>query len=127
MEANRPGRVTLPSYTLGEELVNAISHGIEPMGGAGTIRIHGFRRENGCVLMVCDDGIGMNAEQLSQLQRFINGEEDTQIQAHGHGVGLRNIHSRLKLYYGEQYGLKIESTPEGGTTVVIQISDESEG
>ena len=103
---------------------NAISHGIEPEGGVGTIRIHGFRSENGCMLMVCDDGVGMDAEQLAQLKRFINGRDTVRMHGRGHGVGLRNIHNRLKLYYGEQYGLKIESTPGGGTTVVVQISNE---
>ena len=101
---------------------NAISHGLNPRGGAGTIRIHGIKHRDGCVLMVCDDGIGMDGEQLRQLQRFINGDDDAQMKTRGHGVGLRNIHNRLKLYYGEQYGLKIESTPGVGTTIMVRIA-----
>ena len=101
---------------------NAISHGLEPRGGSGTIRIHGFKRGNGCLLMVCDDGNGMDSEQLRLLRDFINGDDSTGFRTKGHGVGLRNIHNRLKLYYGEEYGLKIESEPGVGTTVVVQTA-----
>ena len=100
---------------------NAISHGFNPRGGKGRISIRGWCEETDCLLEIKDDGVGMTNDYLDQLTHYINDDAQVQIQVDGHGVGLRNINRRLKLYYGKEYGLIIRSTVDEGTSVSIRI------
>ena len=65
---------------------------------------------------VSDNGFGMSSEQLEFLLT-----DDTRVRKHGSGVGLINVHRRIQLRFGQQYGLKIDSEPDEGTTVTIHI------
>lgn len=96
---------------------NSIYHGIEPLDRDGVIVIKAFVTGNNLVLQVSDNGIGMSSERLSALQASLeskSAETDKQ-----HRVGLRNIHERLKLQYGQAYGIQLCSTEGKGTVVEI--------
>lgn len=97
---------------------NAIIHGLENKEGRGNVWIK-FVRENGELrIIVTDDGVGIDRKKLVKLQKILakNGIPG------GIGrrkIGLLNVHQRIKLYYGEKYGLRVSSTHNQGTTVEI--------
>ncbi len=94
---------------------NAIYHGIKYKEGKGIVRVEGGFGENGIVLRVIDNGVGMTKEQLSHV--FDERETDTR----KNGVGVLNVHRRIQLHYGIEYGLSFESTVGEGTTVHIHL------
>lgn len=97
-------------------LENAIYYGMEFMDGEGEIHVRGYRRDKDIYLEVEDNGLGMPEEEATEL---LNGKERPH--KHGSGVGLVNVHSRLKLRFGEAYGLVIHSCPDEGMMVQIHI------
>ncbi|MCZ8523155.1 cache domain-containing sensor histidine kinase [Paenibacillus caseinilyticus] len=98
---------------------NAIYHGIEMMVDEGFILIRAERDGGRVRLTVQDDGLGMPPEKLQGLLAGKpEGDEET---GSGSGVGTRNVHERIRLMYGEGYGLEIESQLEMGTTVTLWI------
>nr|WP_044956368.1 sensor histidine kinase [Blautia wexlerae] len=97
-------------------LENAIYYGMEFMDGEGEIHVRGYRKDKDVYLEVEDNGLGMPEEEAAEL---LNGKERPH--KHGSGVGLVNVHSRLKLRFGEDYGLVIHSCPDEGMMVQIHI------
>jgi two-component system sensor histidine kinase YesM len=97
---------------------NAIYHGIKYRETKGTVIIRGEEREDGILLQVIDNGIGMDEDTLLHL--FDKGKIDGKT----NGVGVENVNRRLKLYYGENFGLKYESAVLVGTTVSILLPKE---
>ena len=97
-------------------LENAIYYGMEYMDGEGEIHVRGYRKDKDIYLEVEDNGLGMPEEEAAEL---LNGKERPH--KHGSGVGLVNVHSRLKLRFGENYGLIIHSCPDEGMLVQIHI------
>ncbi|MDO7904998.1 sensor histidine kinase [Paenibacillus sp. JX-17] len=92
---------------------NAIVHGIEPMADRGFILIRASLQNGLIVLRIADNGLGMSE---STLARMLTGQMQSD---HGSGVGVNNVHERIRLYFGEGYGLDFESELEEGTTVTI--------
>jgi len=92
---------------------NAIYHGVEYMVDEGEIQISAFIEGEELIFQVKDNGLGMDEETLdSLLHKIVEGSE-------GSGVGVRNVHERIRIAYGNDYGLEIESEREVGTTVRI--------
>ncbi|WP_167357157.1 cache domain-containing sensor histidine kinase [Paenibacillus pectinilyticus] len=98
---------------------NAIYHALETKDEKGVIKISGFAGREKMWFDIEDNGKGMTSEQLEELMRHIN-DEDSFAQG-SRGIGLRNVHERIKLYCGEGYGLRIESKPELGTIVRLEL------
>ena len=96
---------------------NAIYHGIKPKGGKGLIQITGKILENDIILEVIDDGVGISRERLLHIFDRSRERENQK----GSGVGVYNVHLRIKLYYGEAYGLSFESTEGVGTKVTMRL------
>ena len=97
-------------------LENAVYYGVKDMED-GEIKVKGFTGEDGDIyITVSDNGFGMGSEQLEFLLT-----DDTRVRKKGSGVGLINVQRRIQLRFGEQYGLKIESEPDEGTTVTIHL------
>lgn len=115
---------------------NSITHGLEHRNENGKIKIHVFSEEDKVYIKIIDNGNGMDNEILQDLIKKINTpiqvteiESDTEnmknaIKNKGNHVGLRNINLRLKMYYGDEYGLFIESSENKGTTVTVCIRRE---
>ena len=97
-------------------LENAIYYGMEFMDGEGEIHVRGYRKGDDVYLEVEDNGLGMPEEEAAEL---LNGEERPH--KHGSGVGLINVHSRLRLRFGDEYGLIIHSCPDEGMRIQIHI------
>lgn len=94
---------------------NAIYHGIKNKQGPGSIVISGELQGDRIMLRVADDGIGMAPDKLSKLLTA-PGKERSKT-----SVGIANVHQRIQLYFGHEYGLSYESEPGAGTTVNVTI------
>lgn len=97
-------------------LENAIYYGMEAMDGDGEILVNGYEKDGDIYIEVVDNGIGMAPEQV---ERLLTGEQYER--KRGSGIGLRNVNQRIKLYFGEQYGLHIKSEPDVGTKITIHL------
>lgn len=106
----------IPKLILQPLIENALYHGIKNRRGRGLITITGKREDNNILLCVRDNGAGMNSEQLEQLQNGIYQEKQG-------SFGLWNVHQRIRLYCGENYGLSFESTPGAGTAVTVTLPE----
>ena len=96
---------------------NAIYHGIKPMTNKGLITIKGYTKGEELFLTVMDNGMGMTEDKLRLLQQNMSSDR---IKEERH-IGVSNVNQRLKLYYGEEYGLEIESKEGKGTSITIRI------
>ena len=104
----------LPKLTLQPLVENALYHGIKLKRARGTIRISGDL-EDGCVLLrVEDNGVGMTKQRLAQLRSAMEHQERV-------GFGLSAVNQRLRLQFGPEYGLRIDSEVGEGTTVTVRI------
>ena len=113
----------IPKMTLQPIVENAIFHGMEKKIGKGRIEIHVESDTDKVFVLVEDNGVGMSPEQLEKLTaRLSEKEEDsTDSRRRGDGIAMRNINNRLKLLFGEDYGLTISSTEGVGTEVGLVL------
>ena len=95
---------------------NAIYHGLSECSGNGKIIIQGSKVNNNLLLTISDNGIGIPEEKLQDLNDYINDKNHN-----FNGIALRNINKRLKLNYGENYGLEIFSIEGNGTSMVLTL------
>ncbi len=95
---------------------NALYHGLEYMYDRGEIIIEAIQDNNDILFIIKDNGIGMSEETRDSL--FNN---DTSTKSKGSGVGMKNVNQRIKIYFGDEYGVEVESELEEGTTVYIKI------
>ena len=98
-------------------LENAIYHGMAVMDEDGLITVHAWRDENNLYIDVEDNGAGMPKETLDQLLD----ESKPFKKSKGSGIGVRNIHQRIQLAFGPEYGLEFFSEPDEGTLVRIHL------
>ncbi|HBE78138.1 MAG TPA: two-component sensor histidine kinase [Firmicutes bacterium] len=107
--------------TLQPLVENALYHGIKNKRGGGRIIITGTINGNGNLnFMVSDDGIGITPEKLAEILSGLN-DETAEIIIKESGFGIKNVNNRIKLYYGKEYGLTIQSKYGKGTAVSILI------
>src|SRR5690606_38822031 len=104
---------------------NAVIHGCELKKTATTITIRSILQEDDGILEVAEDGKGVDNETLQHLRQKLEQTEtegpETLSSAKGLGIGLTNVHKRIKLKYGASYGLSIHSQLNQGTTVRIKL------
>lgn len=96
---------------------NSVKHGIEKKKGEGFIKVTGKKEGEMLIFIIEDNGIGVPEEKLEQVNWIINAEE----QDANDFSALQNINRRIKLFYGAEYGLKLESHEGQGTTVSMRI------
>ncbi len=105
--------------TLQPLVENALYHGIKGKRGFGHISVTGYMKDGLLEFQVKDNGIGMNAERLDAVRKIMSGEmEDTRERG---GFGLFNVNERIRLNYGREYGLRIESTYQEGTCIWVTV------
>lgn len=108
--------------TLQPIIENAIVHGLDLMVDSGHIEITVKPDGDDILLIVADDGIGMEPEQVAALLQ--NEPSDRT------GIGVKNVNDRLRIYFGAAYGISIVSAPYEGTTVTIRtprVPEDREG
>ena len=109
---------TIPKLTIQPIIENSIKYGVEQKVEGATIDIFSRERGGRLEIIVKDDGIGMPKDVLNKLLT-------DESQSKGSGIGLKNIHNRIKNQYGEKYGLEINSKSNEGTTVKIILPLEA--
>jgi two-component system sensor histidine kinase YesM len=114
----RANAVMVPPLIVQPLVENAIVHGLENSEEDGWVCVTA-RVENGELRIVVEDnGVGMERTRLSEIESRLNDSEEDRENAR---IGLRNVHMRLKLKYGDPYGIRIESAPGQGTTVQLAL------
>ena len=98
-------------------LENAIYHGMAGCEEDGRITVTAKREGGDLVIDVSDNGVGMPPEVVERLLD----ESQPQTRSSGSGIGVRNVHRRIRLTFGEGYGLEVFSEPDEGTTVRIRL------
>ena len=99
--------------TLQPIIENAINHGLDLMVEEGHITVEVCPDGEDILFRVRDDGVGMTPEQVAAILN--KGPSDRT------GIGIKNVNDRLKIYFGKQYGLRIDSVPDEGTCVEIRM------
>jgi len=111
----------VPKLILQPIVENAIYHGLRGKDSEGTIMITAERTEDGVRLQVTDDGLGLSAERLAIVREAMNAPSPDS------GVyGLRNVHDRLRLQFGQRYGVELTSVKGAYTTVTLRIPELTE-
>ena len=95
---------------------NAIYHGMEFMDGDGEIDVKVFKEDDSLYFTITDNGLGMSEDMVETLlsKDFVSSKK-------GSGIGVKNVNERIKLYFGSEYGLKVESEPDEGTKITIHL------
>lgn len=113
----------IPRISIQPLVENALNHGLRNKRGEKKVQIRIKRQDENLVISVRDNGMGMDAEQINeslQKNEMIQTEK-------GSSIGLYNINARVKILYGDQYGIHIESAPGEGTCVFIVLPAEKKG
>ena len=102
---------------------NSFSHGLKNCPFGHQIYIYGFLKDTYFLIYVVDDGKGMTPEQLSELNSSLMEEPEFKELGHrtNQSIGLKNINTRIELYYGKGYGLTAQSKPDKGTLMQIKL------
>ena len=94
---------------------NAIYHGMEFMDGDGEIEVKVYREAENLWFQISDNGLGMTSQQVDSLL----GSKPHVSSRRGSGIGVKNVNERIRLFFGEDYGLTIQSEPDEGTVIKI--------
>ncbi|MDQ8733932.1 histidine kinase [Paenibacillus sp. LHD-38] len=110
--------ILMPRLLFQPLVENAIVHGMEGKAGKFEVVITGSMSEDGWELIIEDNGVGMHQDDIESLRNSLS------LQASGdNSLGLRNVHQRLRHYYGQSSGLLIEHSSLGGLRVGLMIKD----
>ena len=114
----------IPKLTLQPIIENAIIHGLEERVGPGSVTVHIAMDTARLLIDVRDDGVGMDEAVLDEINRrlvFPEGLKTREDKSRAGGIALINVNNRIKLLFGEQYGLRVSSIRGTGTRVDIQL------
>lgn len=106
----------IPKLCFQPVIENAVYHGLCPRDTGGTLFVGGHRTERGVCLTISDDGVGIPPAEVERLCREIEDAAET-----GGHVGIRNVHQRIRLMFGEPYGVTIQSEEGQGTAITILL------
>lgn len=98
---------------------NAIVHGLGNLTTKGTLEISIRREKDALLIVIEDDGVGMDAERVRDLNAFIN--EPKEVRDNKKSIGIRNVNQRIQLSCGNEYGISIESMPYQGSRFYIRL------
>ena len=109
----------VPRFILQPIIENSILHGIAPKANGGIIEIRTEICERNLIIRIEDDGVGMDAEKVDHINHVINlrrmeSDENS-------GVGVKNVNQRIKFVYGDEYGVRLSSSPNQGSSCIITI------
>ena len=100
--------------TLQPLVENSIKYGLEQLTGVCKITIESRKQKEFIEILVSDNGIGMTKEFLRELELGVNKSRST-------GIGIKNIDERIKLFFGDEFGVTVRSQLNKGTTVIVRI------
>ncbi|MBE5843026.1 MAG: HAMP domain-containing protein [Butyrivibrio sp.] len=111
---------------------NAVSHGLKDMDRNGHVSViveyeRGDEPDRKLLITVNDDGLGMSPDEVDELNKSLEIKRSDTDERGAGSIGLYNIHQRIKLYYGEEYGLLIRAQEGKGTSVVLSLPSDGIG
>ena len=119
------GEVKIPRLLIQPLVENAVFHGIERLRGKGEIQLNAYIEENRLVIVVMDSGPGIEGTELAALNRKLSMGNDVYFKTleikSRKSIGIENVNRRIKMFYGDSYGLKIESEQGKFTRVIVNI------
>ncbi len=113
----------LPRMTLQPLVENAMVHGLERMAGKGMLTLRLFRTDDRLLILISDNGIGMNRDQLASLNGRMKNQQFNAGRTKGRhsGIALNNVNARLKLTFGDEYGIHYRSMEGAGTDAWVTL------
>lgn len=112
----------IPKMTLQPIVENAIFHGVERRAGNGVVTVRLFKTGEFITIVISDNGGGMSQEVLTELNARLNSFEQRSDRSDTtHGIALPNVNMRLKMHFGDSYGIEVHSVEGIGTDVEIRI------
>ena len=112
----------LPKLCIQPIVENAVVHGLENKMDNGIVKINIRKDFNSIFFEIIDNGSGFETDNIS-----LDSTESVVNRKKGHNnIGLNNTHKRIKLMYGEEYGITIDSTPDMGSKVIVHIPMDRE-
>ena len=108
----------IPKLTIQPLVENSIYHGLKMKGSFGKLLIESYLQNDDAVIKITDDGIGISGEKLKKILEYTQESKES--------FGLTSVDERIKLYFGEEYGLKIESVQGEWTAVTVRIPKRRE-
>ncbi len=113
----------MPRFILQPIVENAIIHGIEPSNRRGLIQIRGYQKKRNLIFEIRDNGVGIARTEFSKILNNRKNEEKGRFT----GIGVGNVNSRIKLMFGNQYGLELKSEENEYTTIHIKLPIKKRG
>lgn len=115
----------MPKFIIQPLIENAILHGIGNAGG--TVKLQVIKNGDNLNIIVSDNGAGMDFKKLSEIKQRIQYQDSCHSKVGHNGVALPNIHERIQLLYGSNFGLDIHSEENKGVTVIVTIPADRKG
>ncbi len=119
----------IPRLLIQPLIENAVYHGVENSRGQGIITLTANIREDLLIIEVIDNGTGISSDDISKLNKGLEMDNDTYFKTLGNkknkSIGIDNVNRRIKLFYGEKYGIKIESKINIYTKVSVTLPAQS--
>ena len=115
---------TILKITLQPLVENAIYHGIKEVDHKGTIRITGEELDGNIKLEIIDNGKGMANKEMEELNSSLNISTDSS-RLSRQRMGVHNVHERIQLYFGKDYGLSYFHADGGGTRITVLIPSKT--
>nr|WP_145158751.1 sensor histidine kinase [Paenibacillus terrae] len=126
--------VTLPKMTIQPIIENAVKYGLEPLDRQGMLLVTAEQVMGDLHVVVRDNGKGMNEDTLMRVRSLLEGGDRTSPKAEDRdgpvlrrGIGLSNVHERIRMMFGSPYGLYLDSQEGEGTTVTIRLPIRHQG
>ncbi len=117
--------IEIPRLLIQPVVENAVYHGVGNTRGKGIIRLVTHTQGGELTVTVEDNGAGIEPERLTELNRRMQVDDQTYFEnlanRHGGGIGLENVNRRIRLFYGSEYGIRIESVLGEYTRVILRI------
>ncbi len=114
----------IPKLIIQPLIENSVYHGLEMKKGGGTIELNIYKENSILHINVSDDGLGIDQKTMAILNKKMEEDIFNNIDDHmcdNSKIGVINVHKRLRLLYGDEYGLTIQSELRQGTTILIRI------
>lgn len=123
--SNHVKKLKIPRLTLQTIVENAVIHGLKVKGG--NVEVRGYTEDDADVIEIIDNGVGMSAERLREINQAVSGGDGViSQQSFRSGIGMKNVSERLAMFYGERSKMTVESIENVGTSVKISIKREAE-
>jgi two-component system sensor histidine kinase YesM len=125
IETEKILEINIPRLLIQPLIENAVYHGIDRSSRTGIINLNVYTKEDILFIEVMDNGMGIDEEELRILNKNLSMDNDTYFRTHVNkdrkSIGMENVNRRIKLFYGERFGIKIESETGEYTKVVVSI------